>query len=163
MRGYSSRSPSWSFPMSKASHVVTSTLLAFLASGCGEDQRQFRGYECPEGTSLSVDTDGQDTWMSCLLPGRVAHGPGVSWYENGNLRTVANYFDGRWHGSMVHYHKNGQTAQVSRFWEGRHVGPLSMFDERGELTRIVLYDEHIPDLQLSDREYQNGEPLETTP
>ncbi len=53
--------------------------------------------------------------------------------ENGKLRQIGSYMDGKREGEWKHYHKNGKLSDIGSYRDGKQEGGWKEYDESGEL------------------------------
>ena len=73
------------------------------------------------------------------VKGRMNHGPYKDFYESGQIRTDANYRNGKFHGPYTFYHENGKIYVQVEYKKGNLNGDVSFFDEAGKLIEVVKY------------------------
>jgi antitoxin component YwqK of YwqJK toxin-antitoxin module len=67
------------------------------------------------------------------------NGEWKEYYENGQLKIVGFYKDGKQEGEWKEYHENGQLKSVGSFKNGRQEGEWKAYDENGQLKVIIHY------------------------
>jgi antitoxin component YwqK of YwqJK toxin-antitoxin module len=64
-------------------------------------------------------------------------------YENGNLRSVSTYRDGKLDGKFKQYWENGKPVLTGKFLNGEKTGTWNYYNISG---RLVKTDEYVKDL-----------------
>jgi antitoxin component YwqK of YwqJK toxin-antitoxin module len=65
----------------------------------------------------------------------------TAYYENGNIRLLANYDNGLVAGSFTEFHENGKISESGFYGNGlKKDGVWTYFDEQGKLTKTETYE-----------------------
>ena len=69
-----------------------------------------------------------------------ANGEWKNYYENGQLKQIGNLIGGKVTGECKNYHENGQLSQIGNFIDGISTGEWKFYNKNGELIAKKLYD-----------------------
>lgn len=92
----------------------------------------------PHGPSVHYSAEGFITLIAFYSQGKL-HGEIKSYYENGDIHTLANMQEGILHGLSEKYHANGQLAFKTTYVEGWLDGPFEKYGEKGHKQHLAFY------------------------
>jgi len=72
--------------------------------------------------------------------GKKKNGFEKEYHPNGNLKSEANYVNGKYHGSLKLYHENGKIALEGEFNAGEHYGIVTSYHENGNKSAQLEYN-----------------------
>lgn len=71
----------------------------------------------------------------------VRDGEAIFYWQNGNIKQDLNYFNGRVHGLVRNYNEDGILTEMYTVENGKRDGPTSYFDSTGVYVKDVFYTE----------------------
>ncbi len=85
-------------------------------------------------------------------------GPGVTYYNNGKLRTKVSFRNNKLNGTVRMYYKSGELYRVTNYREGKAEGMRISYYKNGKVMSEVPYKDDYPGLGI--REYtQDGKQI----
>tara|TARA_Y100001936_G_scaffold25855_1_gene23872 strand:- start:392 stop:802 length:411 start_codon:yes stop_codon:yes gene_type:complete len=110
--------------------TATSNGLEFNAFHRNTDTRTYTEYYDDKQINIK---------MIRTVKGRMNHGPYKDFYESGQIRTDANYYNGEFHGPYTFYHENGKVYVQVEYKKGNLSGDVAFYDENGKLIETIKY------------------------
>ncbi len=77
----------------------------------------------------------------------VRDGEAISYRKNGKIKQELSYFNGRVEGLVSNYDENGVLREMFNIVEGKREGPVSYFDSAGIFIKDVFYTEGYLDIE----------------
>lgn len=78
------------------------------------------------------------------VKGNMGHGLYRDYYENGQLRTDANYNNGALDGSYIFYHENGEIYVKVNYDKGNLDGLITFYKPNGKVLEKIMYKNGAP-------------------
>ncbi len=91
-----------------------------------------------------------------LVKEEVKEGHFETFYTNGNLKFIGNYFRGKLDGATKDFFDNGQIKETGNFKEGKKDGVFILFDESGIKKERLIFDRGI----LCEKRLFTNKPLD---
>ncbi|MGB0806665.1 MAG: hypothetical protein ACPGRC_08240 [Salibacteraceae bacterium] len=80
-----------------------------------------------------------DKIRSFTKKGNIYHGPSTTYYINGQVNSVGQYWNDNKHGNWLNYFKNGQLSSKGKYEYGHKVGDWIYYHETGEISLKETY------------------------
>lgn len=74
-----------------------------------------------------------------FLNGR-AYGKWLTFYNNGNIKSIINWKDGKLHGKYILYQNDGTKSSEAIYFEGKENGPYKTYHKNGLLRMTGQYE-----------------------
>jgi len=104
-------------------------IICLIVSGCGS---QYENDKYPDGTCDCEKLTGPvGGWK---MNNQLYTGKCVTYYENGNKESEADFLDGKIHGHMISYYPNGNIEEDSEWINGEAAGVTLNYLESGKLS-----------------------------
>ncbi len=134
--------------------AIATTLILLLLGAYSTDASEF---ECPAGaTSKHQEFNGTRVAM-CVEPGGGLHGPAVSWYPSGGLRSRDSWEHGKKSGTWQVFDEQGTLREEKTFERGSLNGPSTYWHANGKPKSTTQFQEgvrHGAVAEWSDAEVQ---------
>lgn len=91
---------------------------------------------CPTDTIRRGYAPPLSTQLWCERADRTLHGPWITWYDSGQMKTRGGYDRGQKTGLWERWHETGRIAERGRYQQGQPVGPQKRWNQHGQ--RLVL-------------------------
>ena len=113
-------------------------LLIVLFSGCSQTDTETAN-NVANGQRTEYHEDGSIKTISNWKDGK-AHGKVTHYYPNKQIEVEANYIAGKEEGASIAYHPNGAVHKKVTYRNGRLVGEAMFYTETGQLYERDIYD-----------------------
>ena len=78
------------------------------------------------------------------VKGNMNHGIYRDYYENGQIRTDANYYNGKLDGPYIFYHDNGEIYVKVNYKKGDLDGLVTFYKPNGKVLEKIMYENGAP-------------------
>jgi hypothetical protein len=114
-------------------------LMAFIIASCRQKESEAINSD-RDGKRISYYEDGNIKSISFWKDGKV-HGKVVHFYPNRQVEVEANYVNGVENGKSITYYPSGDIHKKVTYKEGKLVGDANFYSDTGKLYEQNIYDE----------------------
>jgi TonB family protein len=113
-------------------------------------------YVYPQNDSVVTYFDNGNIESIAHYKNGVRDGEAKFYRENGNIKQELSYFNGRVNGLVLNYDETGTLREMFSIENGKREGPASYFDSTGVYTKDIFYTEGRLDIEDTPLRHSNS-------